>query len=205
MKNKNLSDKDIKKNAIRNRAKLYLYIQNGIKKLLAYPIFGVLVLFFFATVVLVMLRVTEIFTTKVMAGFPFTSVVVLAAKILLTCVFILVAGAFLYLIGTPNKAKEIERDLSEVFDTTREYYRTPFLVSCQSVKKGSAKEYVFWSRWIDLERWNRPENKEAVLWTLYIRSYEEFRPGSKKHTVAIKAGPGIEAEERETPKDPLFM
>ena len=138
---------------------------------------------------------------------PFVSVFVGAFRVSAILVATLLWTFFHYLIGRPRKAREVERDLAGAFGITLSsplFYRCPFLVACRPVKGTAAKDFIFWSRWQNIERWNRPEIKQAVLWALNVHSEEDFTPGSKPYTVAIRAVCGAIPEERETPQDPLF-
>lgn len=190
--------------ATRNRAKLRAYIGNGIRR---FPANILALLALIAAVV-------GAWNTAPSLAASFISVPVLvpifiyAARILFLLLFALIFVSVLYLLGRPRKAQEIEHDLAAVFGVAKTqnslFYRCPFLVACRPVKGTAAKEFIFWSRWQNTERWNRPEIKQAVLWVLNAHSEEDFTPGSKPYTVKIRAVSGAIPEERETPQDPLF-
>lgn len=190
--------------ATRNRAKLHAYIGNGIRR---FPANILALLALIAAVV-------GAWNTAPALAASFISVPVLAlifiyaARILALLVAALFWLLSLYIFGRPRKARESERDLAVVFGVAKTlnslFYRCPFLVACRPVKGTAAKEYIFWSRWQNLERWNRPEIKQAVLWALNVHSEEDFAPGDKPYTVKIRAVSGAIPKERETPQDPLF-
>lgn len=189
--------------ATRHRARLRDYIWNGIRN----PA-SVLVLF------ALLAAVAGAWNMAPTLAASFITVPVLIPVFICTVriVTLLVAALFfvgvLYLIGRPRKAREVERDLAGAFGITLSsplFYRCPFLVSCRPVTGTAAKEFVFWSRWQDLARWNKPEIRQAVLWALNVHSEEDFTPGSKPYTVKIRAVSGAIPEEREAPpQDPLF-
>lgn len=189
--------------AARNRGKLLAYIGNGIRR-------------FPAIILALLLLVTAVgawnMAPALAASFITVPVLVpvfiYATRIVTLLVAALLFVGVLYLIGRPRKAREIENDLAAVFGVAKTqnslFYRCPFLVSCQPVSKGTAaKEFVFWSRWQGLDRWNKPEIRQAVLWALNVHSEEDFTPGSKPYTVKIRAVSGALPEEREV-QDPLF-
>lgn len=190
--------------ATRNRAKLRAYIGNGIRKFPA-NILALLAL---------LVTAAGAWNTAPMLAASFITVPVLipvfiyAARIVALLVAALLFVGVLYLIGRPRKSREIENDLATVFGVAKSsnslFYRCPFLVACQPIKGTAAKEFVFWSRWQGLDRWNKPEIRQAILWALNVTSEEDFTPGSKPYTVKIRARSGAIPEEREAPQDPLF-
>ena len=191
--------------ATRNRAKLRAYIGNGIRKFPAnIPALLALIAAVAGAWNMAPTLAASFITVPVLVP-----VFIYAARIVTLLVAALLFVGVLYLIGRPRKAREIERDLAGAFGITLSsplFYRCPFLVSCRPVKGTAAKEFVFWSRWQDLARWNKPEIRRAVLWALNVHSEEEFSPGSKPYTVKIRAVSGAIPEEREAPppQDPLF-
>lgn len=192
--------------AIRRRAKLRLYIGNGIKQLFHSLPIGLFALLLLVTAFVATWKVADIIAPE-MTSLP---AIIVAIKWLARIVFFvliaLVAIGFLYLFGAPRKAREIENDIATAFSIPAEcLHLRPFLVSQKPVKGTTATEYIFWSRWIPLEKWNKPDEKKAVLWALYAYSDEDFKVGEQKYTVTITAAPGVIPKEREAPKDPLFM
>ena len=208
MENKRPNVTNYPQNNIRNRAKQRHYIGNGLKVLIASPLKGVLVLLFLAVAFLAAWRAADTFIPRITTIPLLIPVVVYAVRVLIPTVFLLLLAGFLWLLGAPAHAREIENDLAAAFGiakTTALNYRRPFLISSKPLKGSTVTEYVFWSRWIDLDQWNKPERRNAVLWALNAHSGEEFSNGKKKYTVVIRAGSGAEPERRETPHDPLFM
>ena len=191
--------------AARHRAELRAYIWgNGVRNAAS-----VLVLFALLAAVAGAWNMAPTLAASFITVPVLVPVFIYAARIVTLLVAALLFVGVLYLIGRPRKAREIERDLAGAFGITLSsplFYRCPFLVSCRPVKGTAAKEFVFWSRWQDLARWNKPEIRRAVLWALNVHSEEEFSPGSKPYTVKIRAVSGAIPEEREAPppQDPLF-
>lgn len=189
--------------AIRTRAKQRAYIESGIRK---FPV-NVLALLVLMGTIIVVWNMAPMFAAHFNTIPAFVPVFVYALRISgLLAVVLLFVGS-LYLLGKPHRTREIENDLAVVFGVVRPsplFYRCPFLVACNPVKGTTAKEYVFWSRWQNLERWNRPEIRQAVLWALNVHSEEDFAPGDKPYTIKIRAVSGAIPKERETPQDPLF-
>lgn len=186
--------------ATRNRAKQRAYIGNGIRKFPASAL-ALLALIGAVAGIWSVLPMLAAYLT------PFVSVFVGAFRISAILVATLLWVFFLYLIGRPRKAREVERDLAGVFGITLSsplFYRCPFLVACRPVKGTAAKDFIFWSRWQNIERWNRPEIKQAVLWALNVHSEDDFVYGDKPYTVRIRVVSGAASKERETPQDPLF-
>ncbi len=190
-------------NAIRNRAKQRAYIVSGARKFPA----NVFALFALIAAVVVVWNIAPMFATHFNTIPTLAPIFIYALRISGLLMVVLLFAGSLYLLGKPHRAREIENDLAVVFGVVRPsplFYRCPFLVACNPVKGTTAKEYVFWSRWQNLERWNRPEIKQAVLWALNVHSEEDFAPGDKPYTVKIRAVSGAIPKERETPQDPLF-
>ena len=190
--------------ATRNRAKQRAYIGNGIRKFPA----SALALLALIGAVAGIWSALPMLAAYLITISPFVFVFAGAFRVSAILVATLLWAIFLYLIGRPRKAREIENDLATVFGVAKssnsQFYRCPFLVSCRPVKGTAAKEFVFWSRWQGLDRWNKPEIRQAVLWALNVHSEEDFTPGSKPYTVKIRAVSGAVPEKREFPKDPLF-
>ena len=191
--------------ATRNRAKLRDYIGNGIRKFPA----NILALLALIAATAGAWNTAPTLAASFIRVPVLIPVFIYVARIVTLLVAALLFVGVLYLIGRPRKAREIENDLAAVFGVAKTqnslFYRCPFLVSCQPVSKGTAaKEFVFWSRWQDLARWNKPEIRQAVLWALNVHSEEDFTPGDKPYTVKIRAVSGAIPEEREGPQDPLF-
>lgn len=190
----------------RRKAKLRLYIENGVKRLFHNLPTGLLILLLLISIYVATWKVADtiaLLTAPIPAFIPVIKCLVRVLLFMLTTLF--VAG-FLYLFGTPRKAREIESGLATAFKIPNEYlYRCPFLVSQWPIKGTTATEYTFWTRLIPLDHWNIPDNKQAVLWALCAHSDEKFKAGNQKHTVTIVASSGITPKERETPQDPLFM
>lgn len=189
--------------ATRNRAKQRAYIGNGIRKFPASAL-ALLALIGAVAGIWSVLPMLAAYLT------PFVSVFVGAFRISAILVATLLWAFFLYLIGRPRKAREVERDLAGAFGITLSsplFYRCPFLVACHRISCTNGveiKEYIFWSRWQNIERWNRPEIKQAVLWALNVHSEDDFVYGDKPYTVKIRVVSGAVSKERETPQDPLF-
>ena len=117
--------------------------------------------------------------------------------------FLLLVGVLLSTLGRPRRGKEIEDDVASAFKIKDEdNYKAPFLISKEPVKGSDATVYVFHSRWLDLDHWNK--NREAILWALNAHSDEAFTNGKKKYTVVLRASSGAERKEREVMVDPLF-
>lgn len=190
--------------ATRNRAKQRAYIGNGIRKFPA----SALALLALIGAVAGIWSALPMLAAYLITIPPFVFVFVGAFRVSAILVATLLWAIFLYLIGRPRKAREIENDLATVFGVAKssnsQFYRCPFLVSCRPVKGTAAKEFVFWSRWQALDRWNRPEIRQNVLWALDVSSEEDFSHGGKPYTVKIRAVSGAIPKERETPRDPLF-
>lgn len=190
--------------AIRNRAKLRAYISNGIRKIPA----SALALLAVITAIVTAWNMMPAFAASFISVPALAPVFIYAARILVILVAALLFIGAMYLIGRPRKEREIENDLAVVFGVAQTsnslFYRCPFLVACRPVKGTAVNEFVFWSRWQNLDRWNKPEIKQAVLWALNVHSEEDFTHGGKPYTVKIRAVSGAIPEERETPKDPLF-
>lgn len=189
--------------AIRNRAKRCAYIGNGIRN----PA-SVLALLTLIAAAMGAWNMAPALAASLVSLPVLASVFIYATRILTLLMAVLLLAGVLYLIGKPRKAREIENDLATVFGVAKSsnslFYRCPFLVACKPIKGTAVKELVFWSRWQGLERWNKPEIKQAVLWALNVHSEEDFTHGSKPYTVKIRAVSGVTREERETPQDPLF-
>lgn len=189
--------------AMRNRAKLRTYIGNGTRN--PASVLALLALIVAAAGVWNMAPTLAASLISVSVLVP---VFIFALRILALFAAALVFAGVLYLIGRPRKAREIENDLATVFGVAKTsnslFYRCPFLVACRPVKGTASKEFVFWSRWQDLDRWNKPEIRQSVLWSLNAHSGEDFIAGRKPYTVKIWAVSGAIPEEQETPRDPLF-
>lgn len=130
-------------------------------------------------------------------------------QIVLASLVIVFAALFLCglltLLGTPPKAREIEKGIADALGLTdRENYKHPFLVSCTRIKGTTAKEYVFSSKWVNIERWNEKNTKDKILWVLNGHSDEPFTHGKRKYTIVGRIGAGRVPKERESPQDPLF-
>lgn len=193
--------------AIRHRAKLWLYTKNGVKKLFDRSPIGLLGLLLLISVFAVTWKTADI-VAPLMAPLPIlVPAIKWLVRILLFILIALLITGFLYLLGTPPKAREIENDLAAAFSIEKEnLYRCPFLVSKKPVEGASkTAEYTFWGRWISPEVWNEPNNKSAVLWALAAYSSDSFRAGAQDYTVMIVATDGAVSEERDAPQDPLFM
>lgn len=192
---------------IRNRAKQRHYIHEGIKKLIANPLIGIFVLLLLIIAFISVWKTADTFIPSMIKVPLLVPVVTYAVRILIPTIFLLLLTGLLWLLGTPPRAREIENDVAAAFGITKTsalYYRRPILISSKPIKGSDVTEYVFWSRWIDLDQWNKLERKKAVLWTLNAHSDEDFINGTKKYTVVIRAGSGAEPKERETPHDPFF-
>lgn len=190
--------------ATRNRAKLRAYIGNGIRRFPA----NILVLLALLVAAAGVWNAAPALSVRFISVSVLIPVFIYAVRIVTLLVAVLLFVGVLYLIGRPRKAREIEHDLAAVFGVAKTqnslFYRCPFLVACRPVKGTAAKEFIFWSRWQNTERWNRPEIKQAVLWALNVHSEDDFVYGDKPYTVKIRAVSGAIPEERETPQDPLF-
>lgn len=111
----------------------------------------------------------------------------------------------LVLLGTPRKAREIENGLADALSIPAEKdYRCPILVSCTKVKGTTAREYVFKSKQMNIERWNEKGTRDKILWVLNGHSDEPFTYGKRKYTIVIRIGAGRVPKEKESPQDPLF-
>lgn len=193
-------------NTIRRRAKRRIYIRNGISKLFTKPTVVILMLLLIIAGIIVTWKATVVVAVHLITITALVPVFIYALRISISLVTVLLFTAFLYLFGMPRKASKIEADIADTFKikkSSTSFYRCPFLVSCKPVEGTTEKEYVFWSKWIDVKQWN--ERKGAVLWALYVRSDKDFEAGKGRHTVTIRAVPGVVPEERETPQDPMFM
>lgn len=193
--------------SIRNLAKQYSYIFGGLKKLLACPWKGVAVLLVSIIAFISAWKAADAWIPNMTTIRLLLSALTYAVRILIPTVLLLLLTGLLWLLGTPRKAQEIENDVAAALGIDRTsplYYRRPFLISCTPIKGTTAAEYVFWSRWIDIDQWNKLETRKAVLWALNAHSNESFTHGKKKYTVSIRVGSGAKPEERETPQDPLF-
>jgi len=193
--------------SIRNRAKQRKYIFGGLKKLVASPWKGIIVLLVSIIAFIVAWKAADTYIPCMTTIPLLLSALTYATRILIPTVLLLLLAGLLWLLGAPHKAQEIENDVAAALGIARTsplYYRRPFLISRMPIKKTTAVEYVFWSRWIDLDQWNKPESRKAVLWALNAHSDENFTHGKKKYTVSILAGSGSKPEERKTPQDPLF-
>lgn len=194
-------------NSIRRRAKRGAYIKNGMVKLSTPPATS-FILLFLMVVIITTWKVPTIFAAKLISISAFVPVFICALRISILLVAVLFFVIVLYLIGTPHKAREIENDLAATFGiakTSPLFYRCPFLVACEPVKGTALKVFVFWSKWLDVEKWNQPKTKQTILWALDVHSDEDFAVGKGRYTVTIRAASGAVPEERETPQDPLFM
>jgi hypothetical protein len=190
---------------IRNKAKQRHYISMGIKKLIASPLKSIIVLSLMIIAFIATWKAADIFIPKMTTIPLLIPLVTYAARVLILTIHLLLMAGFLWLLGSPPKSREIDNDVAAAFGITSAlYYRWPFLISKKSVKGSSVTEYVFWSRWIDLDQWNKPENRKAILWALNAHSDDNFTHGKQKYTVIICVGSGAEPQERETPQDPLF-
>ena len=195
-------------NNIRNRAKQRHYIGNGVKKLIASPLKGAPVLLLLMIAFLAAWKAANTFIPLITRVPILVPVITYAVRVLIPTVLLLLLAGFLWLLGNPAHSREIESDIATAFgiaNIAALKYRRPFLISSKPIKGSTVTEYVFWSRWIDLDQWNKPERRKAVLWALNAHSGEEFSNGKKKYTVVIRAGSGAEPERREAPHDPLFM
>lgn len=193
--------------AIRKRAKQRAYIGNGIMKTTKPPA-SVLAILVLMAIIVTTWKVSATFAVRLNITPALVPLVVYTLRVSSLLVALLLSIGFLYMLGTPHKAREIESDLAAVFGIAKSsplFYRCPFLVSCKPIKGTTAREYIFWSRWLALEKWNRPDTRKAVLWALHAHSTEDFAAGKHKYTVTILAAPGVVPEEREAPQDPLFM
>lgn len=201
MKRQKLPDIYYPQNALRRRAKLWIYFRTGLTKL---PV-AILILLFLMAGIVVTWKATVTFGDLITIP-SLIPIFVYTLRITILLVVVLLFTAFIYLLGMPSNARDIENSIADAFEiekTSRLYYRCPFLVSCKPVKGATAKEYVFWSKWIDVKTWN--ERKSAILWALQINSDEDFTAGKGKCTVTIRANSGVVPEVRETPQDPYFM
>lgn len=193
--------------SIRSRAKQCSYIFGGLKKLLASPWKGVVVLLLSTIAFLVAWKAADTYITNMTTIPLLLSTLTYAVRILIPAVLLMLLAGLLWLLGAPRKAQEIENDVAAALGIARTsllYYRRPFLISRTPIKGTTAAEYVFWSRWIDLDQWNKPETRKAVLWALNAHSDESFTHGKKKYTVSIRTGSGAKPKEREVVQDPLF-
>lgn len=194
-------------NAIRRRAKRCLYIGNGIAKLFTKPPVAILILLLLMAGIITTWKVSAAFGDHLITIPALIPVFVYTLRTAILLVVALLFVVVLYLIGIPYNARHIENDLATAFEiekTSKLFYRCPFLVSCRPVPGSIAQEYVFWAKWLDVSKWNRPETKRAILWALYAHSDEDFAVGKGRHTVTICAAPGVVPEDRETPQDPFF-
>lgn len=200
MSNKNSSVTNNPKNVLRLKEKRLAYIKNGLAKLFAGPQAIILTLPLLI-VVIITWNAPVVLAAKLITIAALVPVFIRALRISILLVAVLLFIIILYLIGTPHKAREIENDLAAAFgiEKTSQFYRCPILMACKPVKGSTAKEYVFWSRWLDVGEWNRPERKRAILWALHAHSNEDFVVGKGRYTVTIRAADGAVPLERETP------
>lgn len=190
---------------IRNKAKQRHYISEGIKKLIASPLKSIIVLSLMMITLIAAWKAADTFIPRMTTIILLIPVVTCAARVLILTIFLLLMAGLLWLLGSPPKSREIDNDVTAAFGITSVlYYRRPFLISKKPVMGSFVTEYVFWSRWIDLDHWNKPENRKAILWALNAYSDDNFAHGKQKYTVMIRAGSGVEPQEREIPQDPLF-
>ena len=193
--------------AIRRRAQQRHYIAQGIKKLLDIPLVGIIVLLLVAVVFISTWKTADRLIPHVTRAPILIPAVTYAVRVFIPTILLLILSGLLWLIGIPRKFKEIERDIAIAFDIAQKkplHYRWPFLVSSNPVKDSDATEYIFWSRWIPIDQWNKSETKSAILWALKSHSDDDFTNGKKKYTVVIRVLSGVEQKEKGTPKDPLF-
>lgn len=129
--------------------------------------------------------------------------IVLAALIIVFTVLGLCG--LLALMGTPPRAREIERGVADALDIPIEKdYQRPFLVSCTKIKGTTAKEYVFSSPSVNIERWNEKSTRDKIMWVLNGHSDEPFTHGKRKYTIVGRIGAGRVPKKMESPQDPLF-
>lgn len=188
---------------IRRRAKQRAYMRTGLKRLVATPLLGMILLLLILGITIGAWYIVPRYIPNMTAIMQLIPILIIAARILILIVVLLVSTGLLWLLGRPAKAQIIDDDIAATLGFTKSnspYYRRPFLISATSIAGTDAIEYIFWARWIDPHQWNQPETKSAILRTLHVHTDEDFSCGKQKYTVTIRAVPGAIAQERETPQ-----
>lgn len=155
MENKKSPVTNYPQKAIRNRAKQVAYTRNGASRLLSSPPTGILALLLLMVGIMAAWNAAAAFHAHMIAIPALVPVLVYVLRVSFALLAALLFTGFLYLFGTPRKAREIENDLAAAFGIARSsplYYRCPFLVACKPIKGTMTIQYIFWSRWVDLSR-----------------------------------------------------
>lgn len=189
----------------RRRIKQWAYTTNGLKKLFRIPLVGVLFAALMCIIPLLLWELADTVTPLVPSISLLVPVINWSARVLFETLYVLVLLGVLYLLGTPNKAKEAEIACARAFQIKPDaFFSTPLLIQMQKNKGERTVEFIFWSKWIDYQRWNETGVKSAILSPIGFRSTGDFMQGKQNYTVHIKAIPGATPKERATPQDPLF-
>ena len=189
----------------RRRIKQGAYAINGLKKLFHSPPISVLFAAIMCIIPLLLWELADAITPFIPSISLLVPVINWSARFLFEALFILALLGVLYLLGTPHKAKEAEIALARAFQIKPDvFFSTPLLIHTKQIKGTKVEEFIFWSRWIPLEKWNEAGVKTAILSPLGYYSTDAFVCGKQKYTVCIKAILGTVPKDRQTPQDPLF-
>jgi hypothetical protein len=107
-------------------------------------------------------------------------------------------------LGKPPRANKIDRDIAAAFGIknakAKNYFERPFIISYHSIMGSEVIEYAFWSGWIPVEEFNKPEVKAKILHALKSHTQEDFKSGGKDgndhNIIIIRVSPGVNPIER---------
>ena len=183
----------------RNRAKQLHYSREGIKKLLASPLKGILLILILIIAFIAAWETVDAFIPSMITVPLLVPVITYTIRALIPAIILLLLAGFLFWFGKPKNAREIESDVAAAFGVTKDSnrYKRPFLISSKPVKGSDVTEYVFWSRWINVEIWNKQEYRDALLGALNAHSIEDFTNGeNNRRIIVIRVGSGATPVDR---------
>ena len=117
-------------------------------------------------------------------------------------IFILILSGLLSWLGTPRRARIIEHDIAAALVLSKiDYHKRPFLISYKRVKGSAVTEYVFWSKWIPLDKWKNQEIESGILTALDCCRVEDYKYGGgkrkSKHIIVMRVTSGAEPAKKE--------
>lgn len=124
---------------------------------------------------------------------------------LILVVFVLLLALLLCVLGTPRRARKIDRAMVDIFKNDVGYGYWPIYLSRQREGNMGLWQYVFYSEHLPMEMW---EAKSARLINMLGGYIESIEYGGKNNNdvryIVVYAGEGAKPIVRESPADPLF-
>lgn len=145
-----------------------------------------------------------------LTGFPVLSGIMLPVLsyilyALIIVLFALLLALLLCVLGTPRRARKIDRAMIDIFKNDVGYGYWPIYLSRQREGNTGLWRYTFYSEHLPMEMW---EAKSARLINMLGGYIESIENGGKDNNdvryIIVIAGKGVKPPEREIPADPLF-